>query len=135
MGLPVGRTKILVYTLSGFCSALGGVLVTFYMLSGYGLHALGLEMDAIAAAVIGGTLLTGGVGYVAGSLVGVMILGVIQSLIVFDGSLSSWWTRIAIGVLLCAFCLMQRLLEQGGSNLGFLFSYWKKPAGEAEPAR
>ena len=134
MGLPVGRTKILVYTLSGFCSALGGVLVTFYMLSGYGLHALGLEMDAIAAAVIGGTLLTGGVGYVAGSLVGVMILGVIQSLIAFDGSLSSWWTRIAIGVLLCVFCLMQRLLEQSGSNLGAIFSYWKKPAGEAAPA-
>jgi simple sugar transport system permease protein len=135
MGLPVGRTKILVYTLSGFCSALGGVLVTFYMLSGYGLHALGLEMDAIAAAVIGGTLLTGGVGYVAGSLVGVMILGVIQSLIAFDGSLSSWWTRIAIGVLLCAFCLMQRLLEQGGSNLGAIFSYWKKPAEGSAPAR
>ena len=134
MGLPVGCTKILVYTLSGFCSALGGVLVTFYMLSGYGLHALGLEMDAIAAAVIGGTLLTGGVGYVAGSLVGVMILGVIQSLIAFDGSLSSWWTRIAIGVLLCVFCLMQRLLEQSGSNLGAIFSYWKKPAGEAAPA-
>ena len=134
MGLPVGRTKILVYTLSGFCSALGGVLVTFYMISGYGLHALGLEMDAIAAAVIGGTLLTGGVGYVAGSLVGVMILGVIQSLIAFDGSLSSWWTRIAIGVLLCVFCLMQRLLEQSGSNLGAIFSYWKKPAGEAAPA-
>ena len=127
MGLPVGRTKILVYTLSGFCSALGGILVTFYMLSGYGLHALGLEMDAIAAAVIGGTLLTGGVGYVAGSLVGVLILGVIQSLIAFDGTLSSWWTRIAIGVLLCLFCLMQRLFERGGLNLGFLFSYWKKP--------
>ena len=134
MGLPVGRTKILVYTLSGFCSALGGVLVTFYMLSGYGLHALGLEMDAIAAAVIGGTLLTGGVGYVAGSLVGVMILGVIQSLIAFDGSLSSWWTRIAIGVLLCVFCLMQRLLERSGSNLGAIFSYWKKPAGNAASA-
>jgi simple sugar transport system permease protein len=125
MGLPVGRTKILVYTLSGFCSALGGILVTFYMLSGYGLHALGLEMDAIAAAVIGGTLLTGGVGYVAGSLVGVLILGVIQSLISFDGTLSSWWTRIAIGVLLCLFCLMQRLFERGGLNFGFLFSYWK----------
>ncbi|MBP8215839.1 MAG: sugar ABC transporter permease YjfF [Propionivibrio sp.] len=134
MGLPVGRTKILVYTLSGFCSALGGVLVTLYMLSGYGLHALGLEMDAIAAAVIGGTLLTGGVGYVAGSLVGVMILGVIQSLIAFDGSLSSWWTRIAIGVLLCVFCLMQRLLERSGSNLGAIFSYWKKPAENAASA-
>ena len=135
MGLPVGQTKILVYTLSGFCSALGGILVTFYMLSGYGLHALGLEMDAIAAAVIGGTLLTGGVGYVAGSLVGVLILGVIQSLISFDGTLSSWWTRIAVGVLLCMFCLMQRLFERGSMNFGALFSYWKKPieaAGRAD---
>ena len=117
MGLPVARTKIMVYVLSGFCSALGGVLVTLYMLSGYGLHALGFEMDAIASAVIGGTLLTGGVGYVAGTLVGVMILGVIQTLIVFDGSLSSWWTRIAIGALLFVFCLMQRLLDRSGKKV------------------
>lgn len=116
MGLPVASTKILVYTLSGFCSALGGILVTLYMLSGYGLHAIGFEMDAIAAAVIGGTLLTGGVGYVAGTLIGVLILGVIQSLIAFDGSLSSWWTRIAIGLLLFLFCLLQRMLER--SSLG-----------------
>jgi len=116
MGLPVGRTKILVYTFSGLCSALAGVVVTFYMLSGYGLHAQGMELDAIAAVVIGGTLLTGGVGYVAGSLVGVLILGVIQSLITFDGTLSSWWTRIAVGVLLCAFCLLQRLLERSGKR-------------------
>lgn len=134
MGLPVGQTTILVYTLSGFCSALGGVLVTFYMLSGYGLHALGMELDAIAAAVIGGTLLTGGVGYVAGSLVGVLILGVIQSLISFDGTLSSWWTRIAVGVLLCLFCLMQRLFERGGTNFSALFSYWKKPLETAARA-
>lgn len=113
MGLPVARTKVLVYVLSGFCSALGGVLLALYMLSGYGLHALGMELDAIASAVIGGTLLTGGTGFVAGTMVGVMILGVIQTLIVFDGSLSSWWTRIAIGVLLFAFCLMQRVLERG----------------------
>lgn len=114
MGLPVARTKILVYTLSGLCSALGGILVTLYMLSGYGLHALGMELDAIAAAVIGGTLLTGGVGNVLGTLVGVLILGVIQSLIAFDGSLSSWWTRIAIGLLLFLFCLLQRLIEHSG---------------------
>ncbi|MGJ7583025.1 ABC transporter permease subunit, partial [Variovorax sp. RHLX14] len=72
MGLPVRRTLIGVYTLSGFCSALAGVIFTFYMLSGYGLHAIGLELDAIAAVVIGGTLLTGGVGYVAGTLFGVL---------------------------------------------------------------
>ncbi|MDP9109934.1 MAG: sugar ABC transporter permease YjfF [Pseudomonadota bacterium] len=112
MGLPVARTRILVYTLSGFCSALAGVMVTFYMLSGYGLHAQGMELDAIAAVVIGGTLLTGGVGYVAGTLMGVLSLGIIQSLIMFDGTLSSWWTKIAVGMLLCGFCLMQRLLER-----------------------
>jgi ribose/xylose/arabinose/galactoside ABC-type transport system permease subunit len=111
MGLPVASTKVLVYTLSGFCSALAGVVFTFYMLSGYGLHAVGLELDAIAAVVIGGTLLSGGVGYVFGTLVGVLILGIVQTLISFDGSLSSWWTRIVIGALLFVFCLLQRLFE------------------------
>ena len=110
MGLPVGRSKVLVYAFSGFCAALAGVLFSFYMLSGYGLHAQGMELDAIAAVVIGGTLLTGGVGYVAGSLVGVLILGIIQTLIAFDGTLSSWWTKIVIGALLFVFCLVQRLL-------------------------
>jgi simple sugar transport system permease protein len=111
MGLPVARTTVLVYTLSGFCSALAGVVFTFYTLSGYGLHAVGLELDAIAAVVIGGTLLSGGVGYVAGTLFGVLILGILQTLISFDGSLSSWWTRIVIGALLFVFCLLQRLFE------------------------
>lgn len=113
MGLPVARTTVLVYTLSGFCSTLGGVMFTFYMLSGYGLHAVGLELDAIAAVVIGGTLLSGGVGYVFGTLFGVLTLGMIQSLIMFDGSLSSWWTRIVIGALLFVFCVLQRLFETG----------------------
>jgi simple sugar transport system permease protein len=108
MGLPVGRTVVGVYALSGLCAALGGVVMTFYMLSGYSLHAVGLELDAIAAVVIGGTLLQGGVGYVIGTLFGVLILGVIQTLINFQGTLSSWWTRIAIGALLFVFCLLQR---------------------------
>lgn len=111
MGLPVAHTNVAVYALSGFCAALGGVVFTFYMLSGYGLHAVGLELDAIAAVVIGGTLLSGGVGYVAGTLFGVLTLGIIQTLIMFDGSLSSWWTRIVIGALLFVFCLLQRVFE------------------------
>ncbi|MFO6420125.1 galactofuranose ABC transporter, permease protein YjfF [Hylemonella sp. W303a] len=110
MGLPVRRTLVGAYLLSGFCAALGGVVFTFYMLSGYGLHATGMELDAIAAVVIGGTLLTGGVGYVAGTLFGVLTLGIIQTLISFDGTLSSWWTRIVVGVLLLIFCLLQRVL-------------------------
>ena len=111
MGLAVDSTKIGVYLLSGLCAALGGIVMTFYMLSGYSLHAVGLELDAIAAVVIGGTLLAGGVGYVAGTLFGVLILGIIQTLIAFDGSLSSWWTRIVVGALLLLFCLLQRLFE------------------------
>ena len=109
MGLPVDAAAIKVYALSGFCAALAGVVYTFYMLSGYSQHAAGLELDAIAAVVIGGTLLSGGSGYVAGTLAGVLVLGVIQTLISFDGELSSWWTRIAIGALLLVFCLLQQL--------------------------
>lgn len=112
MGLPVGRTKMLIYAFSGFCSALAGVVFTFYMLSGYGLHAMGMELDAIAAVVIGGTLLTGGVGYIVGTFFGVMIQGVIQTIISFEGTLSSWWTKIVIGILLFMFIILQRLLSQ-----------------------
>ena len=118
MGLPVASTVVRVYAFSGFCSALAGVVYTFYMLSGYSLHGMGLELDAIAAVVIGGTLLAGGSGYVLGSLFGVLVLGLIQTLIVFDGTLSSWWTRIAIGVLLLAFCLLQRLLARNSPTAG-----------------
>ncbi|MBA5689551.1 galactofuranose ABC transporter, permease protein YjfF [Rugamonas apoptosis] len=116
MGLPVARTKVLIYACSGACAALAGVLFAFYMLSGYGLHAQGTELDAIAAVVIGGALLTGGYGYVAGALSGVLVLGTIQTLIAFDGTLSSWWTRIVIGALLFIFCLVQRVLAMGAAG-------------------
>ena len=115
MGLRVARTKVLIYAFSGFCAALAGVLFSFYMLSGYGLHAQGTELDAIAAVVIGGTLLTGGYGYVAGALSGVLVLGTIQTLIAFDGTLSSWWTKIVIGGLLFVFCVVQRLMAIGAT--------------------
>lgn len=111
MGLPVARTKMIVYTFSGFCSSLAGIVFTFYMLSGYGLHAVGLELDAIAAVVIGGTLLTGGVGYIVGTFFGVLLQGVIQTIISFEGTLSSWWTKIVIGMLLFLFILLQKLLS------------------------
>jgi ribose/xylose/arabinose/galactoside ABC-type transport system permease subunit len=134
MGLPVARTKVGVYALSGFCSALGGVVFTLYVLSGYGLQGQGMELDAIAATVIGGTLLTGGVGYVVGTLFGVGILGTIQTLITFDGTLSSWWTRIVIGALLCAFCLLQRLIERHAGRRRSNGTMTGESAG-AKPAR
>ncbi|AXO35055.1 galactofuranose ABC transporter, permease protein YjfF [Micromonospora chalcea] len=110
MGLPVARTRIAVYTISGLCSAIGGILLSFYTLSGAPLIAVGMELDVIAAVVIGGTVLTGGSGYVFGTVLGVLVLGVIQTLITFDGSLNSWWTKIVIGGLLFAFILLQRLI-------------------------
>jgi ribose/xylose/arabinose/galactoside ABC-type transport system permease subunit len=99
MGLPVPRTKILVYAFSGFCSALAGIVFSMSLLAGYGQHATGMELDSIAAVVIGGTSLAGGVGNVVGTLFGVLIHGTIVSVLQFNGSLSSWWTRIGVGVL------------------------------------
>ncbi|MCU1538382.1 MAG: Monosaccharide-transporting ATPase [Humibacillus sp.] len=112
MGLQVARVKVATYAVSGLCASVAGLLFSVYMLSGYGLHAVGTELDAIAAVVIGGTLLSGGVGYVLGSLVGVLVLGVIQTLISFQGTLSSWWTKIAIGTLLLLFVVLQRVFSR-----------------------
>jgi galactofuranose transport system permease protein len=110
LGVPVGRTTIGVYVLSSTLATVAGIVYSLYTDSGYPLAAVGVELDAIAAVVIGGTLLTGGVGYVAGTFIGVMIQGVIQTYITFDGTLNSWWTKIVIGVLLFVFIVLQKLL-------------------------
>lgn len=115
MGLPVRRTKILTYSLNGFCSALAGVVFSIYMLSGYGLYTSDLELDAIAAVVIGGTQLTGGIGYVVGTVLGVLIEGLIQVIIMFQGNVNSWWTRIIIGLLTLLFIGMQSLFFSNSS--------------------
>lgn len=109
MGLPVARTKIIVYSFGGFCSALGGVVFSISLLSGYGGYAPGMELDAISSVVIGGTLLTGGIGNVIGTLFGVLINGTIVSILQFNGTLSSWWTRIGVGVLTLVFIGIQSL--------------------------
>jgi simple sugar transport system permease protein len=110
MGLPTKHAKIATYMVSGFCSALAGVVYSLVMLSGYPLHAVGMEMDAIASSVIGGTLMSGGVAFLPGTLFGVLIQGIIQTFITFQGTLSAWWTRIIIALLLCAFIVMQTLI-------------------------
>ena len=109
MGLPVGRTKLIVYSFGGFCSALGGVVFSISLLSGYGGYAPNMELDAIASVVIGGTLLTGGIGNVIGTLFGVLINGTIVTILQFNGTLSSWWTRIMVGVLTLVFIGIQSL--------------------------
>jgi galactofuranose transport system permease protein len=116
MGLPIGRTKIMTYALAGCFSALGGVVATFYMQSGNPASFVGLELDAIASVVIGGTLLTGGVGFIPGTLMGVLILGLIQQIIIFNGTLNSWWTKIVIGALLLVFIVLQKLISRRGEQ-------------------
>ncbi|HEX9925515.1 MAG TPA: galactofuranose ABC transporter, permease protein YjfF, partial [Anaerolineae bacterium] len=123
MGLPVNMTKMMVYTLNGFCSALAGITLSTYVMSGHGLYAQGFELTVIAAVVIGGTSLAGGSGYVLGTLFGVLITAITQTLIQFNGQLSSWWTTIVIGALTLMFIGVQSLLaaRKGG----------RRPAKEA----
>lgn len=110
MGLNIKRTRLLAYILEGFLCAIGCVLFCLNTCSGFVEQAKGFEMEAIAASVIGGTLLTGGVGNVIGSLFGVLIKGTIETFITFQGTLSSWWTRITIAALLAFFIILQSLL-------------------------
>jgi simple sugar transport system permease protein len=110
MGLPVKRTKIAVYAISSFCAALAGVVFSFYTLAGYSLQNIGLELDAISSAVIGGTLLTGGVGSVVGTTVGVLIQGVIQTIVTYQ-NLNTWWTKVTVAALLCIFIVIQRMIS------------------------
>ncbi|MDR3162027.1 MAG: sugar ABC transporter permease YjfF [Spirochaetaceae bacterium] len=116
LGIPVRKTKIAIYTVNAFCSAVSGVVFSLYMLSGYGLHGQGMEMDAIAAVVIGGTLLSGGVGYVYGSVFGSLTIAIIQALIMFNGRINSWWTKITVGVLLLLFIGLQRFIVAVGNK-------------------
>lgn len=108
MGISTRSTTIGIYMLSTGLATLAGIVFSIYTSAGYALAGVGVELDAIASVVIGGTLLSGGVGTVLGTLFGVAIQGLIQTYINFDGTLSSWWTKIAIGILLFIFIAMQR---------------------------
>jgi simple sugar transport system permease protein len=119
MGLAVGAIRVRVYALSGVLSALAGVFFCLYQQSGDPASCKGMELDAIAAVIIGGTLLRGGVGTVTGSFAGVLILGIIQTIISFQGDLSSWWTRIVAAGIVLLFLLMHRLVEALATKSSF----------------
>jgi simple sugar transport system permease protein len=110
MGLPVGASKIAVYACSGLAAAWAGLASTYATSTGSPSLGLGLELDAIAVVVIGGTLLTGGRGHMLGTVVGILIFGTIQTALLFDGRLSSALLKIVVGALLLGFILLQRLL-------------------------
>ena len=117
MGVPMRRTMVKIYALGGLYSALGGVVYALYTSSGYPLAGTGNELTAIASVVLGGTLLTGGIGFVAGTLFGGMIFGLIADLIDFNGSLNGAWIMISGGLLLFLFIILQRFLV-GSLKLG-----------------
>ena len=119
MGLNVARTKVLVYVISGTCGGLAGLVLTAYSGAGYPRNGIGTELDVIAAVVIGGTLLSGGTGYVLGSMIGVFVYGTIKTVISFLGAEQSW-TRIIIGLLLLLFIVVQRVIvvPLGASTIG-----------------
>ncbi|MBT3202404.1 MAG: sugar ABC transporter permease YjfF [Phycisphaerales bacterium] len=111
MGLPVAKTRILVYTFAGFCSAFAGVAYTFAITQAKSADVgIGLELDAIAAVVIGGTLLSGGVGFLSGTMIGVLIFGLIPALINYRSNFSPWWTKIIVGALVLLFLLLQNFV-------------------------
>ena len=109
MGLNEGRTRMIVYVISGTCAGIAGILFALYTKSGFNLTGIGMELDAIASVVIGGTLLAGGYGFVLGSAVGVLVYGLIQVLIAREG-LDSWWTKVFIGLVLLGFVVLQRVI-------------------------
>ncbi|WP_330172534.1 ABC transporter permease [Streptomyces sp. NBC_01498] len=110
MGAPVARTKIAVYTLSGLCAGLAGALNAAWLVSGVTILGTGMELEAIAAVVIGGTLLTGGFGFISGSLVGVLLLKVIQNVINQIGSLDSAYQQVVSGAFLAVVVIAQTWL-------------------------
>lgn len=110
MGLPVNRTKLWVYVISGTLSGIAAVVNLGVEGKAQNITGLGWELNAIAAAVIGGTLLTGGAGYVLGSVVGSLVLVLLNVLITKDGSIPGAWTAIIIGGILLVFVLLQRVV-------------------------
>ena len=110
-GVATGRAQVGAFAASGALTGLGAVAYTLYGGSGSSTAGLGLELDAIAAAVVGGALLSGGAGGALGTLCGVLLFGAIQTYLIFEGSLAAGWTRAAAGGLLLAFVALQRWIR------------------------
>ena len=117
MGLPVARTKVLVYGFNGLCSVLAGVSYALYVKSGWNLALQGAELDVISCCVIGGVMLSGGVGYMQGTMLGVLLKATIPAIITFNGSMNSWWAKIFTGLLLLLFIVIQRAVVASSSRV------------------
>lgn len=119
LGINVRRTQFLSYLLCGLLSGIGGFVFLMHTGAGNATNAAGAEMNAIASSIIGGTLLTGGVGDVVGTLFGVLTLTTIKSIVVASGLREPWWQSITTGAMLCFFILLQSVVLSHRGNIGF----------------
>lgn len=110
LGINVKRTRFIAHVLCGLLAGIGGYVYFLYVGSGAPSHASGMEMNAIASSIIGGTMLTGGVGNIAGTFFGVLSLSTIQNIVSSAGLDQAWWTGIKIAAMLCVFLVIQSVV-------------------------
>ncbi|MBE5844368.1 MAG: sugar ABC transporter permease YjfF [Butyrivibrio sp.] len=110
LGINVQRTKFLSHLICSTLAGIGGYVYFLHVGSGSASHAMGMEMNAIASSIIGGTMLTGGVGNIIGTLFGVLSLSTIQNIVSSAGLDQAWWTGITIAAMLCIFLLIQSVV-------------------------
>ena len=110
LGINVKRTKFFAHMLCGLLAGLGGFVYFLHVGSGSASHASGMEMNAIASSIIGGTMLSGGVGNIIGTFFGVLSLSTIQNIVSSAGLDQAWWTGITIAAMLCLFLVIQSIV-------------------------
>lgn len=110
LGINVKRTKFLAHLLCGLLAGIGGFVYFLHVGSGSPSHASGAEMNAIASSIIGGTMLTGGVGNIIGTFFGVMSLGTIKNIVSSMGLDDAWWTNITVAAMICLFLVIQSVV-------------------------
>lgn len=110
LGINVKQTRFLAHLLCGLMAGIGGYVYFLHVGSGSASHATGMEMNAIASSIIGGTLLTGGVGNIFGTFVGVLSLSTIQNIVSSIGLDDAWWTGITVAAMLCVFLIVQSVI-------------------------
>lgn len=110
LGIDVKRTRFLAHLLCGLLAGIGGYVYFLHVGSGSASHAMGMEMNAIASSIIGGTLLSGGVGNIIGTFVGVLSLSTIQNIVSSIGLDQAWWTGITVAAMLCLFLVVQSII-------------------------
>lgn len=113
LGINVKRTRFISHVLCGLLAGIGGFVYFLHIGSGAATHAAGMEMNAIASSIIGGTMLTGGVGNIIGTFFGVLSLNTIQNIVSSAGLGEAWWTGITIAAMLCLFLVIQSVIMVG----------------------